>query len=94
MILMNRNVKIRPTSLSLFTTFELLLEEEKSLELLLVGKRSRFNRTGFVSLFVVGVGVDAFDERKDRLVIEGAEQGKSISIFVFAEKKTFFVKFR
>jgi hypothetical protein len=52
-------------------------------EILVAGKRSRFNRIGLVSF--VGFVV-CFDAINKRLVMEGAEQGNGISIKEFAKK--------
>jgi hypothetical protein len=50
-------------------------------EIFAAGKRSRFNRIGFVSF----VGVEGLVDINKRLVIDGAEQGNEISIKVFAK---------
>ncbi len=59
-------------------------EVEFEIVIFAAGKRSRFNRIGFVSF----VGVDGFDDLNNRLVIDGAEHGNGISIKEFAKIKS------
>ncbi len=56
-------------------------EVEFEIVIFAAGKRSRFNRIGFVSF----VGVEGLVDINKRLVIDGAEQGNEISIKVFAK---------
>jgi hypothetical protein len=51
------------------------VEMEFEIVIFAAGKRSRFNRIGFVSF----VGVEGFDDINKRLVIDGTEQGNVIS---------------
>jgi hypothetical protein len=62
---------------------------EFPLDILVAGKRSRFNRIGFVSF----VGIACFDDVNKRFIIAGAEHGNDISMIVFAiDKKMIFVR--
>ena len=69
--------------LSTFSSFDDVQIElvELEIDIFAGGRRSRFNRIGFVSFVVV----DGFDDVNRRFVIDGAEQGNEISIEEFAK---------
>ena len=72
-------------SLSTFSSFDDVQIElvELEIDIFAGGRRSRFNRIGFVSFVVV----DGFDDVNRRFVIDGTEQGNGISIEQFANKR-------
>ena len=86
---MNVWTRCSTRSLTCFPLNDVETESVESLpDVLAVGKRSRFNRMGFVSLLVVVVVVrSCFDALSKRSVIDDVEQGKEIVSGVLAARE-------